>query len=489
MDVALDGADDHLADGRRPGLGQERAEDRHPALHHRVGGEEHLGDEQDAVPEVDPDDAHAFDERIVQNALGHPSALQQDVRAFLDLFLQAVIEIVVHLPDELVVGQRPEIELFLFLACPVSAIELFTLHGGNSSAASRWNEQRARVPSAAARGAQTISPRSAVWRDGDAVLPNCDSRRERPAIPPRPPCRRWTARANLLACAAAGQTMHPAREGRMNDGATDTKIIDGKRFADGLRARVAARVEVLKDRHDLRPGLAVVLVGDNPASEVYVRNKAKRTRAAGMRSFEHRLPATTSQEDLLALVGRLNDDPQVSGILVQLPLPAQIGADAVIATIDPEKDVDGFHTTNAGLLSVGGDGMVPVHPARLPDAAEGPPRGPRGRAGSRARPLEHRGQADGPPADPRELHGDRRPLPDPGPRRGMPARGHPRGRGGPAADGSRELGPAGRGGHRRRHQPDRRGETARPCWSATWTSRVRARWRPGSLRYRAASDR
>jgi len=148
----------------------------------------------------------------------------------------------------------------------------------------------------------------------------------------------------------------------MSCSAPDTRIIDGKAFAAGLRARVGTQVGALKDRHGIEPGLAVVLVGENPASEVYVRNKAKQTRAAGMRSFEHRLPATTSQEALLALVRRLNGDPDVSGILVQLPLPAQIGADAVIATIDPAKDVDGFHTTNAGRLAVGGDGLVPCTP-------------------------------------------------------------------------------------------------------------------------------
>ena len=157
--------------------------------------------------------------------------------------------------------------------------------------------------------------------------------------------------------------MRTADGGRhVNDSATDTRIIDGRAFAAGLRARIAARVDVLKSGHGIEPGLAVVLVGENPASEVYVRNKARQTRAAGMRSFEHRLPATASQEELLALVRRLNDDPRVSGILVQLPLPAQIGADAVIATIDPAKDVDGFHTANAGLLAVGGDGMVPCTP-------------------------------------------------------------------------------------------------------------------------------
>ena len=144
--------------------------------------------------------------------------------------------------------------------------------------------------------------------------------------------------------------------------AADTRIIDGKAFAARLRAKVAAQVDALERRHAVEPGLAVVLVGENPASEVYVRNKARQTRATGMRSFEHRLPATTSQSELLALVRRLNDDPAVSGILVQLPLPDHIGADAVIATIDPAKDVDGFHTTNAGLLAVGGDGMIPCTP-------------------------------------------------------------------------------------------------------------------------------
>jgi len=148
----------------------------------------------------------------------------------------------------------------------------------------------------------------------------------------------------------------------MSDRASDMRIIDGKAFAAGLRARVGTQVGALKERHGIEPGLAVVLVGENPASEVYVRNKAKQTRAAGMRSFEHRLPPTTSQEALLAMVRQLNDDPDVGGILVQLPLPAQIGADAIIATIDPAKDVDGFHTTNAGLLAVGGDGLVPCTP-------------------------------------------------------------------------------------------------------------------------------
>ena len=148
----------------------------------------------------------------------------------------------------------------------------------------------------------------------------------------------------------------------MNDTTADPRIIDGKAFAAGLRAEIAARVEALKSRHGIEPGLAVVLAGEHPASQVYVRNKARRTREAGMQSFEHRLPAAVTQDDLLALVHQLNRAPRVNGILVQLPLPEQIGADAVIATIDPAKDVDGFHTTNAGLLAVGGEGMVPCTP-------------------------------------------------------------------------------------------------------------------------------
>ncbi len=140
------------------------------------------------------------------------------------------------------------------------------------------------------------------------------------------------------------------------------QIIDGKAFAARLRADIAARVAALRAEHPITPGLAVVLVGENPASQVYVRNKARQTREVGMASFEHRLDAATGQEELLELVARLNADPQVNGILVQLPLPEQISADAVIAAIDPAKDVDGFHVVNTGLLSVGGDGIVPCTP-------------------------------------------------------------------------------------------------------------------------------
>jgi methylenetetrahydrofolate dehydrogenase (NADP+)/methenyltetrahydrofolate cyclohydrolase len=137
-----------------------------------------------------------------------------------------------------------------------------------------------------------------------------------------------------------------------------TTIIDGKAFAAGLLDSIAAEVATLP----FTPGLAVVLVGDDPASKVYVANKARQTVAAGMRSFEHRLPADTAQEDLVALVRRLNADPAVHGILVQLPLPGHLDAEAVIAAIDPDKDVDGLTVTNAGRLAAGLAGLVPCTP-------------------------------------------------------------------------------------------------------------------------------
>ncbi len=140
-------------------------------------------------------------------------------------------------------------------------------------------------------------------------------------------------------------------------------IIDGKAFAAGLRSRIAAEVARLKQEAAFTPGLAVVLVGENPASQVYVRSKHKATVEAGMASFEHRLSAETSQEELLALIAELNGDAAVNGILVQLPLPEQIDEQAVLAAIDPAKDVDGFHVVNVGKLSTGApDAMVPCTP-------------------------------------------------------------------------------------------------------------------------------
>ncbi|MCA0938421.1 bifunctional methylenetetrahydrofolate dehydrogenase/methenyltetrahydrofolate cyclohydrolase FolD [Yangia mangrovi] len=139
-------------------------------------------------------------------------------------------------------------------------------------------------------------------------------------------------------------------------------IIDGKAFAEKVRTQVAAHVTRLKDEHGITPGLAVVLVGEDPASEVYVRNKGKQTLEAGMNSFEHKLPAETSEADLLALIDQLNTDPAVHGILVQLPLPAHLNSDLVINSIDPAKDVDGFHISNVGLLGTGQKSMVPCTP-------------------------------------------------------------------------------------------------------------------------------
>ena len=139
-------------------------------------------------------------------------------------------------------------------------------------------------------------------------------------------------------------------------------IIDGKAHALALRTRIATHVATFRAAAGRAPGLAVVLVGEDPASAVYVRNKGKATRDAGMESFEHRLPADTDSETLLALVARLNADPAVDGILVQLPLPAHVDAQAVLLAIDPDKDVDGFHPVNAGRLAIGAEGFVPCTP-------------------------------------------------------------------------------------------------------------------------------
>lgn len=140
------------------------------------------------------------------------------------------------------------------------------------------------------------------------------------------------------------------------------RIIDGKVIAADLRGRVAEEVARVKREHGLSPGLAVVLVGHDPASEVYVRNKAMQTQAAGMTSFEHKLPADTSQADLMAVVAKLNSDPTVHGILVQLPLPAGLDSQAVINAIDPAKDVDGLNPVNAGRLANGLPALTPCTP-------------------------------------------------------------------------------------------------------------------------------
>ena len=148
----------------------------------------------------------------------------------------------------------------------------------------------------------------------------------------------------------------------MSDATTDQdNLIDGKAFAADVRQRVAAHVTRLK-QDGITPGLAVVLVGEDPASEVYVRNKGIQTREVGMNSYEHKLPADTTQDALMALIERLNADADVHGILVQLPLPEHLDAEAVLNAIDPGKDVDGFHILNVGLLATGQKAMVPCTP-------------------------------------------------------------------------------------------------------------------------------
>lgn len=141
-----------------------------------------------------------------------------------------------------------------------------------------------------------------------------------------------------------------------------TQIIDGKAFAEGLRGKIGIHAEAFAEKAGRKAGLAVVLVGEDPASQVYVRNKGRQTVACGMESIEHKLPVETAEADLLALVAQLNADANVDGILVQLPLPKHIDEQKVIAAIDPNKDVDGFHVVNAGRLAVGQQGFVPCTP-------------------------------------------------------------------------------------------------------------------------------
>lgn len=148
----------------------------------------------------------------------------------------------------------------------------------------------------------------------------------------------------------------------MKDTEMTATVIDGKAFAATVRGQVAEHVARLKEENGITPGLAVVLVGEDPASQVYVRSKGKQTVEVGMNSFEHKLDADTSEADLLALLDQLNADPTVHGILVQLPLPGHLNEDLVINRIDPVKDVDGFHISNVGLLGTGQKSMVPCTP-------------------------------------------------------------------------------------------------------------------------------
>jgi methylenetetrahydrofolate dehydrogenase (NADP+)/methenyltetrahydrofolate cyclohydrolase len=140
------------------------------------------------------------------------------------------------------------------------------------------------------------------------------------------------------------------------------RIIDGKAIAADVRRSVAADVAELKAKHGFTPGLAVVLVGEDPASKVYVKNKAQQTVEVGMNSWEHKLPAETSEADILALVDKLNNDPAVNGILVQLPLPKHVNSNKILNSVNPDKDVDGFHPVNVGRLSIGERALVPCTP-------------------------------------------------------------------------------------------------------------------------------
>ena len=269
----------------------------------------------------------------------------------------------------------------------------------------------------------------------------------------------------------------------------ETRLIDGKASAAALRARVAAAAAELKARHAIVPGLAAVLVGDDPASEVYVRSKGKATREAGLASIEHRLPATTGAGGAVGLVATLNADPAIDGILVQLPLPPQIEAQRVIEAIDPAKDVDGFHPQQCRAAVERRHGAGAVHALWLPDAAARDAGQPRRRRGGGARPLQYRRQADGGAAAGRELHRGRRAFEDPRPAGAGAARRHP-GRGGrPRRAGARRLDQARRHGDRCRHQPRRRRRRQEPRWSATSPSPKRRAWRARSRRCRAASGR
>ena len=143
----------------------------------------------------------------------------------------------------------------------------------------------------------------------------------------------------------------------------EAKIIDGKAFAERLRSRIAEEVAELKSKHGLQPGLAVVLVGEDAASKIYVRSKEEQTEQVGMRSIGHRLPADVPEAELLGLVGKLNADPSVNGILVQFPVPEHLSQAAIVAKIDPDKDVDGLTITNAGRLASSLPGLVPCTPS------------------------------------------------------------------------------------------------------------------------------
>jgi methylenetetrahydrofolate dehydrogenase (NADP+)/methenyltetrahydrofolate cyclohydrolase len=190
------------------------------------------------------------------------------------------------------------------------------------------------------------------------------------------------------------------------------RIIDGKTIAADLRGRISDAVHRLRRDRGIVPGIAVVLVGDNPASEVYVRTKSKAVAEAGMKAFDHKLPASTSEPELIALILELNANEEVSGILVQLPLPKQIDAQKVIAAIDPSKDIDGFHPLNAGRLASGLPALVPCTPMGCVLLAKSVHESLAGSCCRGDRAVQHRRQTGRAVAARRERDGDGRAFED-----------------------------------------------------------------------------
>ena len=251
-------------------------------------------------------------------------------------------------------------------------------------------------------------------------------------------------------------------------------ILDGKAIARRVTDEVRADVAAFVAAGHRAPGLAVVLVGENAASQIYVRNKRTTTETVGMRSYAHDLPATASEGEVLALIDRLNADPEVNAILVQLPLPKQVHTEAVIERIQPKKDVDGFHPYNVGRLVLKMPTLRPCTPYGCMRLLAGNRRRPRGQARRRHRPVQHRRPADGARIADGAVHGDDLPLGDArlaGPRA---AGGHRRGGHRQAGIRARRMDQAGRDRARRGHQPIARRQA---CGDVEFAAaRERASW-------------
>ncbi len=275
---------------------------------------------------------------------------------------------------------------------------------------------------------------------------------------------------------------------------TQAQVIDGKAVAARLRTALTDEIAAFREQHRVVPALRVILVGDDPASRSYVRSKERMAAEVGIDGGLIELPETTSEAGLLAQVDALNHDPAVHGILVQLPLPAQIDAARVIEAIAVAKDVDGFHPINVGRLVLGQGRARPgspgaLHAARLPDPGAGDPGQRAGRPQRRGgRPFQHRGQAGSGAAARRGLHGHAGALADARSAGRVPARRHP-GRGGrPARADRRRLDQARRHGDRRRRQPDQPQRRRAPDRATSPMPRP-LRSRARSRRCRAASVR